>query len=510
MKLHHNEFDLKLGEIQEQFKHLHEQLREERSYIKLLLEEIDEGVCFIDENLQILADYSPQLETLLGQKELAGQSFEEVLEHRIPDKLIQESMEYLRFMFRADLDEETLQELNQLEEIEFHYNGHLGLWSSSRFLTFRFKRIYRGEHIHRVMAVVKDISRLKSLEQKVAYAEEESKKQMDLMVNILHIDPPLLNEFLKSVQTELQTIDKQLKAASEDVNYPAILSEMKQAMGSIENNAGLLDLHFMTNKARQFLSDIEDIAKRRSLDGSDFVPIVLKLDEMQKMVEEIQTLMARVKQFKSTLRTTRRYENEVFLNSLTAIVTKLSRKYGKQIQLVTRRFNGFAIPYEQHQLLKEFIFTLTRLVVIYGIETPEVRKASNLNPTALIELETFTEGKLFGIRFRHNGQVIRTERMIKKTLEAQMYHDGSDPNTSIHPGSDIISLFFYPPAGNENDRARNQYDQLMNQFDVNRKKLNQNGGHVKITFTSEEFTEYNITLAQPRQKTKAQKTEKNA
>ncbi|MBD3225267.1 MAG: hypothetical protein GF313_11090, partial [Caldithrix sp.] len=155
-------YNLKISEIENQFQTLQNRLTTEQQINRRLFDWIDEGIFFLDSELRIQDNYSSKMEKLLGQKALAGKSITELFENRIPEKLINETVDYLTFMFQKDLDEETISELNQLEEVEYHHQGRLGLWSASVFLSFKFHRIYENNEIQFLIGIVKDISFIKS------------------------------------------------------------------------------------------------------------------------------------------------------------------------------------------------------------------------------------------------------------------------------------------------------------------------------------------------------------
>ena len=117
--------------------------------ISIILQTLEEGLFFLNSDFELDADYSDALEGIIDQKVVAGQSFFNILTNRVPENVINNSIEFLNLLFREDLDNDTLRELNPLKRVEFHFENRWGLWTSSKFLSFRFKRVEDDSKIQR-------------------------------------------------------------------------------------------------------------------------------------------------------------------------------------------------------------------------------------------------------------------------------------------------------------------------------------------------------------------------
>ena len=71
-------------------------------------------------------------------------------------------------MYRSDLDEEVINELNPLIETEFFYEDEWGIWTSSKYLSFNFKRVQEGEEILQLAATIQDVTEKVLLKKKNA------------------------------------------------------------------------------------------------------------------------------------------------------------------------------------------------------------------------------------------------------------------------------------------------------------------------------------------------------
>lgn len=456
--------------------------------------ELNEGVFFINSNFEIQPGYTSVLEKIIDEKDLLNRNFIKLLENRIPEDNIRSTEEYFTFLFREDLDEETIFELNPLSKIEFHFKDSLGLWTSSKYLSFKFKRIYYNEKITLTLCVVEDISAETMLNVQLEKSNEHNRNQTEWMMNILHIKPDFMKEFMNVIEFKLNKIEKLLQDSMDSGDYVEVAEEMGNSIQMITRNISVLNLKFFEESANLLQVEMEKIQSKTTIAGSDFVSVVVHLGDLRKKFNEIQILVSQLEKFKNSLRTTRRYEGELLIGTLEKLIDEIGDEVGKKIRFVHTNFNSRDIPYVYQDLMKQFLFTLTRFVVLYSIESTEERRSANIDPVATIELETMVEQNRHIIKYRHNGKLVKTERYLQEEIESNLpdeyTHETSDDTSELD--SKVLQLFFAPltsvDADDENAEEQMQDIQLI------KKKLNKHGGRIKITFTSEESVEYIITL----------------
>lgn len=491
-----NDFLSSISRISSDFERVNQLLEEEKKKNDLILSYIGECIFFIDNEFRVMEGYSKKLDNIFNRENLSEGDFFGLLENKVPENIIENTREYLEFMFNKEMEEETINEINPLQQVELHYEDQMGLWTSSRFISFNFNRIIADGEIKRLFGTARDVSDQLKLSKKLEEMEENNKKQMEWLVNILHVEPPLLKEFVNVIEYELSLIDSALKNPKNTRGPDVIVRAILRAAHHIRNNASLLNLKFFTNKVQEFESEISAIKQKSEISGSDFVPVVVQLGEMRQMLNEIKVLMQRLKHFRNSLRTTRRYEDGLLIRAVEHLINKLCKEFGKEVNFIYSDFDSLSIPYSYHQLVKEFLLVLTRFSIMYGIEKPEERKTANLNPIAIIEIETFSDKRQSGFKFRHNGRLIRIERMLQKAVEMPGPYNSDDGKgeEGSELGSEVIRLLFMPGASTTNLTEAEHSKEIFRDMDLVKKKLKMHGGSVKITFTSEEFCEYTIAL----------------
>jgi len=462
---------------------------------EIILQTLEEGVFFLNSKHEIEDEYSTAFENILDQRVSNGQNFLELLKSRVPENIINNTIEFLNLMFREDLDDETVNELNPLSTVEFHFENRWGLWTSSKFLSFKFKRVIQEDRIVRLVGTVKDVTKPVTLTKKIEEIEETTTRQMDWLVNILRVAPPLLKEFVDVSETELTQIDNEMKRFKGTDDTKIILTRVIKSIHQMGNNASLLNLNFFTDKLHAFEQEMQNLRKKENIGGSDFVPAVIQLGEIRQMLKDIKNLMQRFKHYSHTLRPTRRFEGGLLLRTIENLVEKLARELNKQIKFNTDKFDHTLIPYSHQEIFREFLIILIKFSIFYGIETPEDRRSNNKKPEGILEVETFGEKQLCGFKLRHDGRLVRIERLLQKTIEmVQSKSDRDHPIVSDQLGSEVIRLLFMPSLATPTLSEAEYIREIFGEMEMVKKKLKMHRGKIKITFTSENFCEYTISL----------------
>jgi hypothetical protein len=457
-----------------------------------ILHSLDEGVFFLNREFELDEEYSRSFQSLLDQEIKGGMPFLDLLKNRVPENTIKNVQEFLNLMFRNDLDEETVRELNPLNIIEFHFENTWGLWTSSKYFSFKFKRINNETLITKILGTVSDITREVSLTRKLEKVEENTKRQMEWLVSILRVPPPLLKEFVTVTQIEMQQIDERLKNSRGTEDCRPILSNINRSLHQLRSNASLLNLHYFKNKLEAFEFEIDKIRKKNKISGTDFVPAVIQLGEVRNMLDETKSLMQRFKHITKSIRPTRRFEGGMLKRSIENLVINSAKKLGKKIQFDCEKFDPALIPYSDQQIVREFLVILTRFSIFYGIEEPDERISANKSPVGIVEMETFADRRIYGFRLRHDGRLIRIERLLQKTIESSEEKMSQENTTQL--GSEVVRLLFMPNLATANLLEAEYGQELFSEMELAKKKLKMHGGKIKITFTSENFCEYTISL----------------
>jgi len=464
-----------------------------------MLDMLDIGLFFLNPNGIVLEEPSTCFQNFFKENIIHDISFLELLNGRVPEKTIHDTSEYLNLMFDDEHDEKTLNELNPLKEVEVYSKNDHGLWSDPRHLSFTFKRFKNSHGEQSLIGLVRDGSSVVELLKKLEDVEKKNHRQIQWLISLLHIDLPLLNEFVSVIEYELARIDLIIKSTQTGTEFSTIIPKLVRSIYHINSSAVIMNLDFFTKESFRFKDEIEAIKNKPDVNGHDFVPIVMGLGNMHRMLSEIKELMKHIKGLDNSLRTTRRFDGGLIIRLVENLINHLTELSGKKIILKYHNFDYMGIPFKYRQIIKEFIIALTRFVIEFGIESADKRKSLNVNPAATIEIASELNKNVFTLHFRHDGNLIQIERILQQSLDEHQkaLYDNNKIENCMHPGSEVMRLFLNPDISMLDNKGTSEGKQIMNDFELVKKKLKMHGGRIKVVFTSESFCEYTVTIPFP-------------
>ncbi|MEJ2543304.1 MAG: two-component regulator propeller domain-containing protein [Calditrichaceae bacterium] len=276
-----------------------------------IFQNIEEGLFQINSNGEIGGQYSKSLEMILGEAKLAGKVLTDLLKDKIPEKVYKSTTEYVELMFDEKIDEETLVELNPLQDIELNIKDSKDNWVDSEFLMFKFKRSYDiNGKISALIVSVNDVSQQKKLALQLEKTEAEQKNQVEWMFSILHVEPALLREFMEISKRELNDVAQLLKSTKNPEDYHDVINKILRVMINLKDSASLLDIKLFERKAQKFEDSVQRLLKLKKIQGSDFISLVIQLEDMRSIIHEIETLIERLASIHSIFKSSKKSVNK--------------------------------------------------------------------------------------------------------------------------------------------------------------------------------------------------------
>ncbi|MBN2365675.1 MAG: hypothetical protein JXL67_05880 [Calditrichaeota bacterium] len=454
-----------------------------------ILNNVNEGLFLLNKEYDIGSQYSRALEGMLNEVSLSNTNFLSLLQQKLPSENVNSTREFLQLMFKEDVDEETLCDLNPLQEIEINFTDGNGSWTHSKFLSFYFRRIYEDGVIQNLIITVNDITEQKILEEKLRLSEERTQNQMEWLVNILHIEPTLLNEFLEGVEVELGHIDSMLMNSGDNGNFEHLLEEIYRSMHLIKGNAALLDLKFFADMAHEFEEKLNEVKRMSEIGGKDFVPLVMNLSKIRQHLNEIKKLIDRISNFHSHFSLKRDLEGDILLKSIKNLINNLSKDLNKEVEFNYSNFQTTSLPYRYRLLVKEILIQLVRNALFHGIESPEDRIRMKKRSPACLSLASNMGDNEYKIFFRDDGRGIQMDELI---LSAKTHSKFSKDDVEKWERNSLARLIFEPgftTAKNVNTIAGRGVG-----LDLIKKKLDNINGKIEVIFEEGQYCEFIVTI----------------
>jgi signal transduction histidine kinase len=455
-----------------------------------ILNNVEEGIFLLTSKMEIGTQYSSALENILETGSLARKNFVDLLENAVTHKTHTSISEFLEFMFRDDVDEQALVDLNPMSQIKIAFQTKDTKKTKAKHLAFKFKRIPNEEGSTRELIVtVNDISDQIRLARELEESQETGKKQIEWMLSILHIEPQLLREFMEGATQELNYIDYVLQQSDKETDLHRVLDKIFRSMHLIKGNAALVDLKFFIEKAHEFEENITHIQEKESITGTDFVPLVLMLREMRTILVELDRLVDRISKIHMNFRPKRSYEKKLFNTSLLNLVTTMAHDVNKKIELITDDFDAGMIPYRYRLLTRQILIQMLRNSVYHGIESVEERELAGKNPLGTITIISLKNEDSFGFRLIDDGRGLLIDKLRAKALKLQRWTEAEIGQWDDDQVAQAIFTAGISTLDNANLIAGRGVG-----LDVVKDKVTEAGGRISVKYETGRFCEFIITI----------------
>jgi len=457
--------------------------------INNILDNIEEGLFLLNKDLKIGKRYSRALEEIFNDKNIASQNFLIFLENKLPEKVINGTSEYLDLLISGDHDAEMLNELNPLVNCKFSLPQEGSIITIEKYLDFKFHPVDDAKNNRQLIVTVTDTTQQIKLVQKINKSEAKTKQQLEWINGLIHVDSQMLNEFMTDFQQEMLTIQTLLRENDDQRSYSDILEKVIQSMQMIKKNASLLELNLFVKMAHEYEDEIALLFDKEKISGDDFVPLVLKLHQMQQVYNEIKQLLEKLSKIHNKLRLKRSYENEILINSIKNLVDNLIQDYGKEITLDYKKFNPNDIPFQYRLITKEILIQLIRNAIIHGIEHPVERKKRKKNHSGILRFKANKTKKFYKFYLHDDGRGIQISESNKKADSVKKMSKSEVNKLNKKQVVNTINL----SVSNAIESVDMSSGRLIG-VDILKNKVEQLNGKIKIKYEQNKFFEFEISL----------------
>lgn len=391
-----------------------------------ILRTVKEGLFLLDENLVIGGAHSAALGDLFQRQDIAGLSFEQLLQNIVPERTLNTAMKFVKVLWSERTKENLVKSINPLGEVEVNLDTPGG-GQETRFLEFDFHRVRSDGRITHVLVSVSDISARVALSRELKSAQEKSQAQLDTLVSIMHVDPNQLASFLDDSDAAMKMVNMVLKEpAREEAAFRRKLDTIFRQVHSVKGEAAGLGLTSIEGRAHSFEDDLRVLREKPALSGSEFLPLVLKLDDLFTHLQSIRDLVARL----SRLRVSAELPENPPMGegtdvidvaqsvaglqgTISQVAQRVATDLGKEVHLECVGLS--LLPAEYRRMVKDIAVQAVRNSLVHGIESPQFRLGAGKLAHGTIHIEVQELGGAgYKITLEDDGQGLSTDR-IKQT-----------------------------------------------------------------------------------------------
>jgi two-component system, chemotaxis family, sensor kinase CheA len=490
-------------------------LRQARQQTADILRTVKDGLFLLDQNLIIGAAYSAALETLFQRKDFAGLAFESLLKNIVSERTLATALKFVKILWAERTNEKLVKTINPLGEVEVHLDVGNGKFET-RYLQFDFHRVRVDGEMTQVLVSVSDVSARVDLAHELQASQSQAQGQVDTLLGILHIDPVQLASFLNDSNAAMKMINAVLREPTrEEGVFRKKLDTLFRQVHSVKGEAAALGLSSIETRAHAFEEDLKSLREKPALSGNDFLPLVIKLDDLLTHLQSVSDLVSRLSRLQvaqhdvaHTITAVLEEEKQKLeggksdsgvASTLQQLAARVAGENHKQAKLLCTGFD--ALPDDYRRVVKDIGIQAVRNAIVHGIETPAARLSAGKSEQGTVRLSFQDVGDAgYKLIVEDDGQGLSTERIKEVALKKGFI---TAERARTLDTKQIFSLLFQPGFSTietaTKDAGRGVGMNLIADL------TNQMGGRVSVATSAGKFTR--LTMSLPRAAKRADDTE---
>jgi chemotaxis protein histidine kinase CheA len=408
-----------------------------------------------------------------------------------------------------------MKSINPLGQLEITMeNGHGG--KETRYLQFDFHRVMGPKGIKHVLCSVGDITSSVLLAKELQESQESANAQLDMMLGMMHVDPLQLNSFLDSTETGLQLINAILKEpARTDNEFRKKLNGLFRELHSIKGEASALNLMSIAHRVHSLEDMVSDLKKKAELSGNDFLPMVLKLDDLMAHLRGVREMASRLTALKDTApgaaaasaavtaapaRAAKQQaaaaehraqgggkSGDDLSPTLHSMAERLAHDHQKRFKLT---ISGFAdVPPTYIPTIKDCVIQMLRNSAVHGIEPSNVRKAQTKEDVGVVRVDFRKSGEGYELVFEDDGAGISPDTLKSAAIRKQIITEDEAAGMDTRAA---MALIFRPGFSTQEEVSMDAGRGVG--MDVVARSVYALGGKIGVSTNPGKFTRFKIVL----------------
>lgn len=451
-----------------------------------VLNSLTEGVFLINRDKIVGNKFSRKIFEILEIEphELAQKPFSEVIRGITGEDLSEDARLFLNVLFNANMDDETVEQLNPLHKITLRGRSS----GKEKVIHFNFSRQRRKNQIMAAFVSVRDITADEALRMEIEERETRAQTQLEIVRTLFSVNPEALQAFYGSIENEVEDIDRALQPEGSD-NVRTRIEKIYRAAHTIKGSAQLFKVNFIAEKTHAFEAKMQDLLKREVLENLDMIAVNLAYAEMQQALDEFEEMILKILKFQKEASSMHVNAIELLKDSLPKMVAEICQKLGKKAEIRFENFSTEIIPRKYFAALRDSLVQCVRNSLAHSIETPEERRKKGKPENGSVLIAARDDGETLLISVRDDGKSFDVDAIRRRSAERKLKTPEEIQGLS---DKDAINFIFTPgfstaePGGQISGRGAG--------MDVIASKIEQIGGKIRIQWAREDFTEFTFVL----------------
>lgn len=462
-----------------------------------ILRTTQEGLFLLDADGRVGSQQSRALAGILGVQVPPGSDFLDVLRPLVTPKVFDTAREYIDLLLRHEVREKLVAGLNPLDSVEITVTRGPGM-VETRFLQFRFNRVMEGEVVTHLLVTTNDISRRVRLERDLRESEVRAQGQMSVLLQILGVEPHLLQDFLRNASEGLNLINQQLELQpAPGENLLTKVNAIFRIAHRIKGDAAAVGLESVAQSFHGLEDMLSGMRERGDLVGEDFLPVAVRMKALFSEIETIHNVLTRMAQMRGvvTVEPARpKTEPSAVANPIVrqwiSYAKQLAERHGKQVDLVYQGMDVSDLHPVQREAVSSIVNQFVRNALVHGIERPEDRKARGKAESGRLAVYVANWGENgIEVSFRDDGQGIDQAKLRAAVVRSGRMNEEEVGTVDMRR---LVSFIFEPGISTretaDEDAGRGAG------LDAVRDLVRKLGGQIRIGMTTGEYCHFRVQL----------------
>ena len=410
-----------------------------------ILRTVNEGLFLLDKDLKIGTERSMALNQIFRREDFNGYTFDQLLKEIVPEKTLRTAMDYVALLWGERVNEKLVKTINPLNEVEVHFDNPSGGFDT-HFLEFDFNRVKSEGTLSHLLVTVNDVTKRVMLSRELQESQEKAQAQLDLLLRILHVEPDSLTGFLTDADVSLKMVNSILKEpAREESAFRAKIDGIYRQVHAVKGEAAALGLKTVEQRAHAFEESLNDLKGRVTLSGSDFLPLVVKLDDLFNHLAQVREMLGRLVDLHQAIATKRTAGGTMdaekvdqwlgghqepsaaatpsgsedvstgLERTLEDLAARVASSHEKQVALRCKGLD--VVPETYRRAVKDITIQLVRNAVVHGIEAPTERAEAHKAQIGTLAVEFAQRADGYELIVQDDGRGLQLDRIKEVAVE---------------------------------------------------------------------------------------------
>ncbi len=366
-------------------------LRRSDRAVEAAREETDEILATLREGLFLLhgdgsvgSQRSRSVDELFGRPLRTGERFSETLAALLAPETAATAGDYIELLFNERVKASLLGQLNPLHEVPLRFAAEGS--RNKKYLSFEFDQVRSGNKVDALLVTVHDVSEQVRLRQELAGAEDQVRRDIDLLLAVLDRDPALVKDFLLAAEEKVELMNADLQQVEPSPPaYVRLIDHLFRHTHAIKGEAAMLDFATLAREAHAFEDRLAPLRGRTDIEGTELIPLAVGINGLREQLARLRAVFekaggyARRAQASGTL--------DPLLGQIEQLAQNVARALNKQVRFEAVTAQLPETPPAFATLLREAVPQLVRNAVAHGIESPEERLRAGKPQAGTVRVE---------------------------------------------------------------------------------------------------------------------------